>query len=470
MKVKDIVNADIVRLGDNGEGICKVDNLVVFVPFAPLNSNCKIRIDKINKKYANATVLQVNSAETEVLTPRCEHFTKCGGCDLQYLNYQSELDFKREKVANLLYKISGKKVNVLPVIAGQEWEYRNKIQLQVGLSDNTVVVGFFNKQTHNIVPIKKCYLYEDWANKLIDIFTTWANANRITAYNEKSNKGLLKNVVARNIGGKIVVTVVINGDKVNKIELLLSALQEEFDCVSLYVSINKRKNSEILGDKLIKIYDDGKLICVDNLMLELSPYSFFQVNNEVRNKLYQEVVKSTNNSEIIIDAYSGIGVLSTKLAKSASHVFGIEIVKEAVENADKICQENGFCGQITNILGDSAIILPKLVSLLKEGNINNFTEFIRKNTIAYNDVEYGNLFNKQVTVVLDPPRKGCDLSVLKAVLDVKAKKVCYVSCNPATLARDLQILQQGYTIKKVQPFDMFPKTAHIETLVVLNRK
>ena len=263
--------------------------------------------------------------------------------------------------------------------------------------------------------------------------------------------------------------MVINGDKIKQADTFVDMLKSDFDNCSLYLSINKRKNSQILGDKLIKIYDEGDLIEVDGIKLEISPYSFFQVNDDIRKKLYNEVQKALS-SKTVIDAYSGIGVLTTQIAQKSDNVFGIEIVKEAVENADKIVSNNKICGQITNILGDTAIILPKLVSLLKGEIDEEFANFISQNTLVpFDKNKYYNL-TKDVSIVLDPPRKGCDMSVLKAVLDSEAKQVVYVSCDPVTLARDLSFLVDKYQINKVQPFDMFPNTAHVETVVVLSLK
>ena len=470
MKVNDVLLVDIVRLGDGGEGIAIVDNKVVFIPFAPINSTCKVAITRIAKKYANASLIEVLSSKTELLTPFCANFTKCGGCDLQYMTYNEQLAFKRNKVANLLYKFLHQKIKVLPTVPSDNTtKYRNKIQLQIGLNNGKVVVGFYNKLSHDIVPITNCDLYGDWVNKLIEIFLNWANSNKITVYNEKSSMGLLRNLVARYVGGKLVVTIVINGDKIKHIDSLKDSLIKNFDNCSLFISINKRKNSQILGDKLIKVYDNEKLVDVDGIKLEISPYSFFQVNDNVRVKLYNEVLKSIN-SKIVIDAYSGIGVLTTQIAGKAENVFGIEIVKEAVENADVIVSNNKIYGQITNILGDTAIILPKLVSSLKGEDKDDFENFITQNILVpFNKDKYKNL-SGDISIVLDPPRKGCDMSVLQAVLDSSANHVIYVSCDPVTLSRDLVILCNKYQITKVQPFDLFPNTAHVETLAVLTLK
>ena len=468
MKLNDILEVNIVRVGDSGEGIALVDNQVVFIPYAPKDSRVKIKVTKVSKKYASAELIEVLSSKSELLTPFCENFTKCGGCDLQHMTYPSQLSFKRQKIENLLYKFLRTRYPVSETIPSDNIvKYRNKIQLQVGFVNKKVVVGFFNKNSHDIVPITHCDLYEDWATTLIKIFTTWANKERVTVYNEKTSRGILRNVVARNIANKLVVTVVINGDKLD-LEGLRKALENEFSSFSLYLSINKRKNSQILGDKLIKVYDEEDLVTVDGIKLSISPYSFFQVNDNVRRKLYSEVTRNIHN-DIIIDAYSGIGVLSTQLAKNAKYVFGIEIVEDAVKNADEIVSNNVIYGEITNILGDTAIILPKLVKLLESDNREELVEFLRKNTLRGVNEEKINVAPKNISIVLDPPRKGCDMSVIQAVIESGAKEVAYISCDPATLCRDLTFLVKEYNIKKVQPFDLFPETCHVETLVILTR-
>lgn len=540
MRVDEVINVDIIRLGDNGEGIARVDNMVVFVPFAPPNSNVRIRIDNITKKYAKATLIEVNSSKSTLLTPFCANFTKCGGCDLQYLSYDEQLKYKQKKVSDIIKKFASQNVKVLPTIPSKNVvAYRNKIQLQVGFVDKKVVVGFYNKDSHRIVPINRCMLCGEWQNDLIDLFLEWANKYKISVYNEQTNRGLLKNVVARFVGGKQVVTIVINGDKLDEIEIFSKMLNDRISNVALYLSFNKKKNSAILGDRMVKICDNDTPVVVDGIKCDISPYSFFQVNDDVRTKLYEGVIDAVQKQDIIIDAYSGIGILTTQLAEKGNIIFGIELVKDAVLNADNLCKINGYDRKITNICGDTALILPNLVSTIKQQDEEKFRKFIEKNTLqkydkdkytrlfdltknnnkpntkkyakndgencdtlnfdtnfvsdtncdnlqkSINDTNFssktncGNLQNStsndkfdsinNITVVLDPPRKGCDFSVLSAVLDSKAEQVVYISCDPITLARDLTTLCTEYKITKVQPYDMFPQSNHVETLVVLTR-
>mgnify|MGYP004625281813 FL=1 len=469
MKVGDKINVDIVRLGDNAEGIGKIDEKVVFVTYAPNNSNCEIRIDKISKNYINATLIKVNSSKMELLTPLCANFTKCGGCDTWYYSYEYELEYKRKKVEDVIKKFAGTSVRALPVIYGKDTLYRNKIELFTKCVDGRVRLGQFKKESHEFVAIDRCLLCDKWLDQVIEIFNGWVNLCGLKAYDEQTNKGLLKGIVVRYLGGKLVLTVVVNGDGIREIDSLSKKIGEKFDSYSVYICKNKKKGNRLLTKDLVKVYDDEKLILVDNVKCSVSPLSFFQVNDEVRAKLYNEVVKEVKEGEIIIDAYSGVGLLTNQLSKKASDVFGVEIVKDAVKDADNLAALNGNYGKITNICGDSALILPKLVSAITTGDKEKLKELVVNNS---SKKDYKGLVTsgKEVTIVLDPPRKGADVSVLSAVNESGAKRVIYVSCNPITLARDLKILADTYKIVKVQPFDLFPKTSHVETLCVLTRK
>lgn len=469
MKVGDKINVDILRLGDNGEGIGKIDEKVVFVTYAPVFSNCEIRIDKISKNYVNATLIKVNSSKMPLLTPLCDKFTKCGGCDLWYYDYQCELEYKRKKIEDVIKKFAGVNVKALPTIYGKETNYRNKLELFAKNVDGKIVLGQFKKESHELVAIENCCLCGAWLKDVIEIFSSWANKRGISAYDEQTNKGLLKGIVARFLGGKLVLSVIINGDKVREIDILNKALSEKYESYSLFVCKNKKKGSRLLTTDLVKVFDDDKLITVDGVKCNVSPLSFFQVNDEVRKKLYDEVLKQVKDGEIIIDAYSGVGFLTNLLSEKADNVFGIEIVKDAVIDADNLALLNGNYSKITNICGDSAIILPKLVSAISSGDKEKLIDLVKNNS---SKKDYAGLTTKttDVTIVLDPPRKGSDVSVIRAVMDSRAKRVIYVSCNPITLARDLKALMDDYKIVKVQPFDLFPRTSHVETLVSLTRK
>lgn len=469
MKVGDKINVDILRLGDNGEGIGKIDEKVVFVTYAPVFSNCEIRIDKISKNYVNATLIRVNSSKMALLTPLCDKFTKCGGCELWYYDYLYELEYKRKKVEDVIKKFAGVNVKALPTVYGNETNYRNKMELFAKSVDGKIVLGQFKKESHELVAIDNCCLCGAWLKDVIEIFSGWANKYGISAYDEQTNRGLLKGVVARFLGGKLVLSVIINGDKVREIDFLNKALSENYESYSLYICKNKKKGSRLLTSDLIKVWDDDKPITVDGVRCNVSPLSFFQVNDEVRKKLYDEVLRQVKDGEIIIDAYSGVGFLTNLLSEKATDVFGIEIVKDAVTDADNLVLLNGNYSKITNICGDSAIILPKLVSAISSGDNAKLLELVKNNS-SKKDYRGLTTQGKDVTIVLDPPRKGADVSVLRAVVDSGAKRVIYVSCNPVTLARDLKVLGGDYQIVKVQPFDLFPRTSHVETLVSLTRK
>ena len=318
-----------------------------------------------------------------------------------------------------------------------------------------ITLGFFRRNTHDVVALSGCMLHGDFATKIINAMKIWANdekrKQKLSVYDEATGKGLLRHFVARYVDGLLFATVVINGKELPYGRELFEVLSKDFECV-LYLSANEKRTNVIMGDDVKKLYGAERDVDIDGIKTTLSPKSFLQVNDGVRQKLYDGVNAAVKNADVIIDVYSGIGILTSMLAKANKNakVYGVEIVKEAVENANDLMKKNGLSERVENICGDATKVLPKLI-----------------NDILSNEKSG---IKPEICVVIDPPRKGATEEVLDAVIRSGAEKFVYVSCNPKTLQRDVRYVGDTFEVVSVTPYNMFPKTAELETLCVMKRK
>ena len=454
MKLKDIVELNIESIGMDGEGVAKVDGIVIFVDGALLGETIKAQVIEVKKNFARAKVIKVLSPSKERIEPLCPIFFRCGGCDLQHVNYEYQLKVKKTNIKNCIDRACKIDASVDDVVYGsKQFGYRNKEQIPIRKVDGKAMAGFYKQGTHTFVPFEKsaneelgdCPLHNHQMQLFVDAIVAFINKQKISTYDEKSNTGLIRHIVIRQIGIAFSICLVINGNTVPSIEKLIDQLKEIKIPFNLYLSVNKRQTNVILGDELKCVYGEEKIEGEAlGVKFSVNPYSFLQINDEIRDKIYTRVCNEIEKQEgsIVLDLYSGIGILSNIMAKHAKKVIGIEIVKEAVEDANALAKINGN-SNIENICDDVAKALPSVISKLKG-----------ENTIA----------------VIDPPRKGCDISVLEAIKSSKPSRVIYISCNPATLARDLSVLQDTYNIDSITPYDMFPQTKHVETVAMLSIK
>lgn len=454
MKNGDKLLVEIIDLGMNGEGVAKVEGVPVFIPHAVTGDLCKIRVTGVKKDYAFGEVVKVVRPSELRVEPLCPYFADCGGCDIQHINQDAQAAFKHAQVENCLKKV-GLTPAVDNVICGRPFEYRNKLQLPFGVVDGKVVLGFYKKASHDVVPMTKCILHGDWAEKLIAIVSEWANLHKVSVYDEKKGRGVLRHLVARYIDGFLTVTVVICQESLPYVGSLVSALGKTFE-FSLYVNKNLRNTNVILGDSTVRLFGNDKLFKIGGIKQQISPLSFLQVNDEIRDLIYARAVAELSAADIVYDVFSGAGALSAMLASSMNSaylpcVYGLEIVPEAVADANNLMQLNNLGKKVENRCCDATLELPKLAEeVYNKYNLKGKTP--------------------NTAILLDPPRKGCEKEVLDAILAGDSKKVVYISCNPATLARDLKHLTAKYDIVSVTPYDMFPQTRHLETLVCLTRK
>ncbi|MBQ7373548.1 MAG: 23S rRNA (uracil(1939)-C(5))-methyltransferase RlmD [Clostridia bacterium] len=456
----------VSRLGSNGEGVLKDGNFTVFVPYALPNEKIKYKVLKVKKNVVFAKIVEVYTPAEERVRPACSVYEKCGGCQLQHLKYKLQLKLKTKIVKDCFSKIAFINADVCPTERSElEYGYRNKLQLPVRAENFGCEIGFFALGSHRIVPINSCPIQPEWCTRIIKAIKKYVKMNDVSVYSDKVGDGLLKHVVVRAVDGKLLITFVINGDTLPCVNQLIATLKEYFNDFSLFVNINKLKNNVILGERFICLFGRDKVTTNDlGVKYEMGPESFMQVNDNVRRRIYSEVVKSSGVDEntVVIDAYSGAGLLTAIFAQRAKKAIGVEIIKEAVDIADNLKKINGLEGKMENICAPCEDVLPEILS--------------RETTSGENNV-----------LVLDPPRQGVDEKLIGAILESKPQKILYISCSPQTLARDVGLLtdtlkrENGELVKNdspnplyelsfVKPYDMFPQTKHVETIVCLTRK
>lgn len=435
----DILDVKIIDMGYNLEGIAKHDGVVLFVPNTIVGEEVKVQVINTKQKAYICKPLEVIKQSDYRITPKCPYFGKCGGCQVQHILYEKQLDFKTTLVQNAITNI-GKLLNTVNkcVPCDNMYGYRNKLALPV--NPTTKRVGMFRTNSHNIIDIDDCLIQEHWAKDLITIINDFILKYNISVYSDASGSGLIKHIVARCFDNQYLFTIVVNGNNLSNAKDLVEMLKTKFNNFGLNININTLKNNVILTNRFKHIYGLKSIKCEEyGVKYEITNASFMQVNNNIKHKMYDAVLSEIGGG-VVVDAYSGAGLLSAVLSKQAKQVYGIEIVDDAVKSADELVKVNDI-KNLKNICGDTAIELPKLANKLDK-----------------------------YTLVLDPPRKGCDGKVLETILKSIPDKIVYISCNPSTLARDLSVLKGKYDIVSITPYDMFPQTCHVETLAVLKIK
>ena len=447
----DIVTLEIVDCGTDGEGIGKADGFTVFVKDAVIGDTVTAKIMKAKKNYGYGRLMEILKPSPYRVDPICPSARQCGGCQLQAVSYEEQKAFKEKKLRGHLERIGGfKELPMEPLIGMDEpYHYRNKAQFPVGRNkEGRIVTGFYAGRTHAIIENRDCALGIPQNKEVLDRVIAHMEKYNIAPYDEMTGKGLVRHIFVRYgfFTGELMVCLIINGQDLPHQKEMVEKLGEIPGMTSISLNINKKRNNVILGDKVKTIW--GKEYITDkigDISYEISPLSFFQVNPHQTWKLYSKALEyaDLHGEETVWDLYCGIGTISLFLAQKAKFVRGVEIVSAAIEDA----RRNARLNKIDNVeffVGKAEEVLPR--------------EY-EKNGV-YADV-----------IVVDPPRKGCDEMLLKTILKMQPKRVVYVSCDSATLARDLRFLcDNGYELKKVCGVDQFPQTVHVETVVLLSHK
>ncbi len=445
-----ILDVKIEDMTHEGAGVAKINGFTLFIPKALPGEQAKIKVVKIKKGYGYGKLLEHLEVSPERVEPPCPIFEQCGGCQLQHVSYEEQLKLKKKMVENVLFRI-GKLENVaVHSTLGMEdpWRYRNKAQVPFANREGGLVSGFYQERTHHIIDMESCLIQFEENDKVVQVVKAVAQKYGVAGYNEETHRGTLRHVIARyglKTGDVMVVLVTRVQDIPRKKELIEEIVKELPQVKSIVQNINSRRTNVIFGERTQVLWGDEYIYdFIGEIKFAISARSFYQVNPEQTKVLYDKALEYAwlSGRETVIDAYCGIGTISLFLAQKAKHVYGVEIVREAIDDAKR----NARINKIENVdfaVGEAEKVIPWW-----------YAQGIRADVI-----------------VVDPPRKGCDQELLETMIKMKPKRIVYVSCNPATLARDLRILEDGgYQTKEVQPVDMFPMTMHVETVALIELK
>ena len=462
MNKNDIVTVEITDIGVSGEGIGHVDGYTLFIKDAVIGDVVEAKVMKAKKNYGYARLMKVITPSEYRVEPKCAFARRCGGCQIQEMSYDRQLVFKDQKIRGNLERIGGFTKDqidtVMQPVVGMEhpFGYRNKAQFPFGTDkEGNPITGFYAGRTHDIIANTDCALGVEQNKEILEIILQYMRENKIKSYDEKTGKGLIRHALIR-YGFKtkeIMVCLVVNGKKLPKAERLIEKLIQIEGMTSITISPNTRRDNVIMGDSYEILWGQGYITdYIGNVKYQISPLSFYQVNPVQTEKLYGLALEYADlkGDETVWDLYCGIGTISLFLAQKAKQVYGVEIVPQAIDDA----KENAKINAIDNaefFVGKAEEVLPEY-----------FAEYEREHNgeTAHADV-----------IVVDPPRKGCDETLLETIVKMQPEKVVYVSCDSATLARDLKYLcANGYEIKMCRGVDQFPQSVHVETVVLLSQQ
>lgn len=465
MKKNEIYEGVVTAYGSEGEGIIKDDGYVVFVPFTIKGERIKYKVLKVDKNIVYARVEEVSEPSAKRRAPICPVFGKCGGCRLLHMDYSEQLDYKRELIANTIKKIAFIDVAVGETVASvPELHYRNKLQLPLRRVGGKNICGFFAPDSHRVIETSDCFIQGEWCGGAIAAVKEYAEKNGLNFYDESADNGLIRHFIVKKVGESFLVCVVANGGNIPDVNGLISILKKHLktENITLTLNENRGRGNAILGEKTRTLYGEGVVRGEQfGVKYTVGTHDFIQINDAVKELLYAHAVEFAckNNPSLVVDAYCGGGLMTALLSKKAQKVMGVEIVREAVDNARRLVADNGI-SNASFVCGACEEVLPPIVN----------------NT------------GGDCSVVLDPPRKGVDKRLIEALLHSNINRIVYVSCNPATLARDIGLLcgtlyydglkllksqlpdeGNGFKVTSVRGYDMFANCKGVECLCVLER-
>ena len=441
---------EIVDNGYEGEGIAKIDDFTIFVNGTIKGEICKILIVKVNKSFAFGKLIEVVKKSENRVEADCITYKRCGGCNLRHIKYEETLRIKKEIVQNLINKNLNNKIYVNDVIGMEEpYYYRNKLQYPVGKNKAGIpVMGVFANRTHEIIQTKECLIQNKKAQEVANTIFSFIKENNIPIYDEKTRKDGIRHIIIK-IGvltNEIMCVIVTSQNNIKNEKELVNIIKNKYSEVKTIVkNINDKNTNVILGDRNIILYGDGYILDkLDKYKFKISTKSFYQINPKQTEKLYKKAIEFANldKKDVLCDLYCGIGTIGIFASNKVKKVYGIEIVEEAIEMA----KENAKLNNVDNIefiAGDVEVAFKKL---LEDDEV------------------------KPTAIIVDPPRSGLDNVTISKILETEVEKLIYVSCNPATLVRDIKLLEEKYVVKEIQPVDMFPYTSHVEVCALLELK
>ena len=449
MQKNETYTVEITGLTAEGVGVARIDGQVVFVPSVIPGETCRIQIEHVGKTCAYASLLHVEKPSAHRVTPECEHFGQCGGCVFWHMDYECELEQKKKRVQDALTRIGGVSFSDLQITGSDSiYAYRNKVQFPVQPQNGRAAAGFYRAGSHSVIPITTCLIQPESAGKIREAVLSWMAQESIPAYDERTHTGLVRHIYLRcgKETGEILVCLIINGKKLPKAKQLVQTLLAAAPAITgILANYNTKKSNVILGERFETLYGGDYL--TDRLLgltFRLSPAAFYQVNHDQAERLYEKAIEfaALTGTETALDLYCGSGTITLCLARHVKKVYGVEIVDAAIQDA----KENAKTNHITNAEFFCADAGQAAQRFAQEG--------IRPDVI-----------------VIDPPRKGVSEDVIEAIAQMAPSRIVYVSCDPATLARDIaRLREKGYAARKAHAFDLFPRCAHVETVVLLSHK
>ena len=446
----DVIKGKVIDLTHEGHGVIKLDRYPIFVPNVLIDEEVEFKVIKVKKNFAIGKLLKVLKQSEQRVTPPCIYYEKCGGCQLQHMSYESQLKMKKQQVINLFHKKAKLEETVIHDTIGMDhpWRYRNKSQLPVGKDkNNKTIMGYYRQRSHDIIDMDSCLIQDEKQQELMNDIKQWLNELNVSIYNEKNKKGLLRHVVIRTsrYTNEVMIIFVTNGSKFKEAETLVHRLTEVYpDITSIKQNINNSHSNVIMGKQSMTLYGKDKITDqLSETIFEISDQSFYQINSVQTEKLYQKAIDyaQLSGNEIVLDTYCGIGTIGLYMAPVAKHVYGVEIVPSAIQDAKQNALINHFdnttfeCGKAEEVI-----------------------------------IEWKQKGIEPDVIMVDPPRKGCDQVFIETLLELAPKRIIYISCNPSTQQRDAQLLANLYHLKEITPVDMFPHTTHIETVALFERK
>ncbi|MEA4921616.1 MAG: 23S rRNA (uracil(1939)-C(5))-methyltransferase RlmD [Clostridiaceae bacterium] len=428
-----------------GMGVARIEGMAVFIPCSVSGDRLQVKIVKVNKTYAYGRIDKILEPASERIEPQCPVFPKCGGCAFLHISYDEELRLKGQRVEDALHRIGGFDISIGPAHGSTRQGYRNKAQFPVAVASGRTCFGFYRERSHEVVPTEGCMLQSDSANTLARAVCLWMDESGAAPYDEESGKGLVRRIYVRSGGEGCHLCIIATSDKLPKslrlVEIARAACPE---LMGVTVNVNDDNTNRIMGERCITLWGESKLSdTLLGLSFDLSPLSFYQVNHDQAEKLYQKALEyaALGESDTALDLYCGVGTITLLLAGRCRQAIGNEIVPQAVENARENAERNGITN-VRFIEGDAGKVSDMLLS-----------EGLRPDVI-----------------VCDPPRKGMDQLAIDSIARMMPARLVYISCDPASLARDAAILaEKGYSLVKAEAFDMFPGTAHVETVILMTR-
>lgn len=464
MQKNDTAAVKITDIGVNGEGIGKVDGYTLFIKDAVIGDTVEAKVMKAKKNYGYARLMKVLEASPDRVAPRCAFARKCGGCQIQEMSYERQLAFKAQKVRGSLERIGGFSPELLdrvmePALGMDEpFGYRNKAQFPFGTDkEGNPVTGFYAGRTHDIIANTECVLGVPVNQEILEIILEFMKKNKIPSYDEKTGKGLIRHALIRYgfTTREIMVCLVVNGKEIPHAEELVSKLAKIPGMTSITLSPNTRQTNVIMGDSFEVLWGSGYITdYIGGVKYQISPLSFYQVNPVQTENLYSLALEYADlkGDENVWDLYCGIGTISLFLAQKAKKVYGVEIIPQAIDDAMDNAKINGI-ENVEFFVGKAEEVLSSW-----------YQEHAVSGTASNGERARADV------VVVDPPRKGCDAALLETIVEMAPERIVYVSCDPATLARDLKVLcGQGYELVRGRAVDMFPETVHVETVVLLSK-